>query len=127
MRSLNFLLSYAGDPSLFSCFPFISPPPATPVIDFPFSFPYPISTGCAHNQVFWKGENIMAIYKISEILESLQIAKSDGYEYVSINESDDDDPDPAVLFLDYLETPNDSESDMIDAVDLPDNYIAHLK
>ena len=69
----------------------------------------------------------MAIYKISEILESLQSAKSDGYEYVSINESDDDDPDPAVLFLDYLETPNDSESDLIDAVDLPDNYIAHLK
>ena len=69
----------------------------------------------------------MAIYKISEILESLQSAKSDGYEYVSINESDDDDPDPAVLFLDYLEAPNDSESDMIDAVDLPDNYIAHLK
>ena len=52
-----------------------------------------------------------------EVRREMQIAIDAGF----------DDPDPAVLFLDYLETPNDSESDMIDAVDLPDNYIAHLK
>lgn len=70
----------------------------------------------------------MAIYKISEVLDSLKSAKSDGYEYVSISEIDDDnDSDPAVLALDYLETSNDSESDMLDAVELPDNYVAHLK
>ena len=70
----------------------------------------------------------MAIYKISEVLDSLKSAKSDGYEYVPISEIDDDnDSDPAVLALDYLETSNDSESDMLDAVELPDNYVAHLK
>lgn len=69
----------------------------------------------------------MAIYKISELIASLKSASSDGFDFVAINEIDDDDDDPAVLSLDFLSSSSDSESDMIDAVTLPSGYHADLK
>ena len=71
----------------------------------------------------------MAIYKISELMNSLKSALSDGYEYVEISvlTDDEDDSEPETLSLYYVETAHDGETDMIDSVTLPSGYIARLK
>ena len=72
----------------------------------------------------------MAIYKISDLLDSLKSAMSDGFEYVEISEIDhdeDEDFDSNTLSLSYIESEISSEDDMIDAVTLPPNYVAPLK
>lgn len=69
----------------------------------------------------------MAIYKIDELLNSLKSGKSDGYEYVDIREVGDDDSEPDTLFIEFLEDANSSETDIIDAVNLPKGYVARLK
>lgn len=76
-----------------------------------------------------KEKIIMAIYKISEILESLQSMMDDGFEYVDISEIEPDSNDPednlATLSLDAIIDDHSTESDLIDAVELPDGYF-HL-
>lgn len=70
----------------------------------------------------------MAVYKISELIDSLNSAVSDGFEYVSVSEVNDEEnaQEPDTLFLDYLISPNDGETDMIDAITLPADYHADL-
>lgn len=69
----------------------------------------------------------MFVYKISEILKSLNSMKSDGYEYVSLDiiPADDDCPEDT-LSIECIESANDSECDTIDSVILPSDYICHL-
>ncbi len=69
----------------------------------------------------------MSVYKIDDLISSLQSAKSDGYEYVSVTELEADDDFPASLDLDYRENSNTGETDSIDSVILPENYQADLK
>lgn len=64
----------------------------------------------------------MFVYKISELLDSLQQAKKDGFEYVSLSVLDAEDDLPESVDLDYVHTRNDSETDSIDSVILPDDY-----
>lgn len=71
----------------------------------------------------------MAVYKISDLMNSLKSARSDGFEYVEIsviNDGDDND-DFDTLYLSYIESESSSEDDMIDAVTLPPHYFAPLK
>ncbi|MCI8370921.1 MAG: hypothetical protein HFI75_00705 [Lachnospiraceae bacterium] len=74
----------------------------------------------------------MAIYKITDILNSIQSMRKDGYEYVDISELmpdepyDEDDEDiGATLILNAIENDSYTEEDMIDSVKLPDNYSCH--
>lgn len=67
----------------------------------------------------------MAIYKIKELIDSLSSAQKDGFEYVELNESQDDDSNS--LSLDYLEEANSSENDIINSISLPDGYVANLR
>lgn len=69
---------------------------------------------------------VMQVYKISDLLSSLNSASEEGFEYVSLNiiEADDDDPelDYDSLFLDYVDDKSSSEEDIVDSVPLPDDY-----
>lgn len=71
----------------------------------------------------------MAIYKITDILNSIQSMKKDGFEYVDISElmpdEPDDEDDGATLILSAIENDSYTEEDMIDSVKLPDNYSCH--
>lgn len=67
----------------------------------------------------------MAIYKISDILESIQSMKKDGFEYIEISECEADEDSEATLFIDAIEDEYSTESDMIDSVKLPSGYICH--
>ena len=69
----------------------------------------------------------MAIYEIKELIDSLLSAKSDGYEYVDISELPEDEDGISVLNLDFCENHNTGETDMIDSVNLPNDYQAPLK
>lgn len=68
----------------------------------------------------------MQVYKISDLLSSLNSASEEGFDYVSLNiiEADDDDPelDYDSLFLDYVDDKSSSEEDIVDSVPLPDDY-----
>lgn len=65
----------------------------------------------------------MAIYRISDILKTLQSMQDDGFEYISLSEIDSDDDDPTTLSIDAIVDSQSTENDMIDAVELPDGYI----
>ena len=68
----------------------------------------------------------MQVFKISDLIDSLNSAKKDGFEYVSLSivEADDDEPDLNydTLCLDYVDDASSSEGDMIDSISLPDDY-----
>mgnify|MGYP007100379254 FL=1 len=68
----------------------------------------------------------MFVYKISELLESLQSARSDGFDYVSLSllepDENDDELNYKTLVLDYIHDASDSEEDMIDSISLPEGY-----
>lgn len=64
----------------------------------------------------------MAIYKIRELLDCLESMAKDGFEYINVNEAPDDDESAACLFIDAIVDKNESESEIIDAVELPKNY-----
>lgn len=64
----------------------------------------------------------MYVYKINELLNSLQQAKKDGFEYVSLSILDAEDDFPESVDLDYIHGHNDTETDSIDSVLLPDDY-----
>lgn len=67
----------------------------------------------------------MAIYKLSEVLNSLKSMAREGYEYIELSEvlpEEDDDDDLACLNIDAIISCNDTECDIIDAVKLPKNY-----
>lgn len=68
----------------------------------------------------------MFVYKISELLESLQSARSDGFDYVSLSllepDENDDELNCETLVLDYIHDATDSEEDMIDSISLPEGY-----
>lgn len=72
----------------------------------------------------------MQVFKISDLINSLNSAKKDGFEYVSLSivEADDDDSDLNydTLCLDYVDDDSSSEGDMIDSISLPDNYYRSL-
>lgn len=74
----------------------------------------------------------MAIYKITDILNSIQSMRNDGFEYVDISElmhdepyDDDDECNSTTLVLSAIESDSCTEEDMIDSVKLPDNYSCH--
>lgn len=68
----------------------------------------------------------MAIYKITDVLDSIQSMKKDGYEYIDISElTNDDDDDDATLVIDAIEDISSTVEDMIDSVSLPENYSCH--
>ena len=73
-----------------------------------------------------KGDFVMFVYNISELLESLKSAQDEGFEYVSLSildpDEDDEDLDCETVVLDYVHDSSSSEEDMIDSVTLPENY-----
>ena len=71
----------------------------------------------------------MAIYKIDDVLNSIQDMQKDGYEYVNISEhapNASDKNDTSTLFIEAIEDAISSETDMIDSVTLPDDYSCQL-
>lgn len=64
----------------------------------------------------------MYVYKISELLNSLQQAKKDGFEYVSLSVLEPEEDLSESVSLDYVHSCNDCEADFIDSVLLPDGY-----
>ena len=68
----------------------------------------------------------MAYYKIDEIFDIISSMKKDGFEYVDISIVDVDDDDEEnvgeSLFIDAVISEDESESDIIDSVTLPDAY-----
>lgn len=68
----------------------------------------------------------MFVYNISELLESLKSAQTDGFEYVSLSildpDNDDEYSDSETVVLEYVHDSSSSEEDMIDSVTLPDSY-----
>ncbi len=70
----------------------------------------------------------MYVYKISELLKSLKSAQKDGFEYVRISVlSDEEDGMEDSVDFDYVESLNSGETDTIDSVSLPEDYIANLR
>lgn len=70
----------------------------------------------------------MYVYKISELLKSLKSAQKDGFEYVRISVlSDEENGMEDSVDFDYVESLNSSETDTIDSVSLPEDYIANLR
>lgn len=70
----------------------------------------------------------MAIYKITDILNSIQSMRKDSFEYVDISEIIHDESygdDGATLVIDAIKDISSTEEDMIDSVKLPDNYSCH--
>lgn len=72
----------------------------------------------------------MAIYKITDVLNSIQSMRKDGYEYIDISEimhdeSYDDNGDGATLVIAAIEDASFTEEDMIDSIKLPNNYCCH--
>lgn len=67
----------------------------------------------------------MAIYKITDILSSIQSMQKDGFEYIELSEIMDDDNDDATLSIDAIEDSSTFENDMVDSVNLPDGYSCH--
>ena len=61
----------------------------------------------------------MAIYKIDDVLECIQSMKKDGFEYIEVAESEDDEG--AALCIGAIGE-DFTEEDFIDSVSLPSNY-----
>lgn len=62
----------------------------------------------------------MAVYKISDLLECIQSMKKDGFEYIEISETEDDEE--ATLCIGAIAEDH-TEEDFIDSVSLPSNYL----
>lgn len=65
----------------------------------------------------------MYVYKISELLNKLSNAQKDGFEYVNLSILEAEDDMSETLCLDYVDSYDSSEEDMIDAIILPDDYM----
>ena len=65
----------------------------------------------------------MYVYKISELLNNLSNAQKDGFEYVNLSILEAEDDMSETLCLDYVDSYDSSEEDMIDAIILPDYYM----
>ena len=65
----------------------------------------------------------MYVYKISELLNNLSNAQKDGFEYVNLSILEAEDDMSETLCLDYVDSYDSSEEDMIDAITLPDDYM----
>ncbi len=65
----------------------------------------------------------MYVYKISELLNNLSNAQKDGFEYVNLSILEAEDDMSETLCLDYVDSYDSSEEDMIDAIILPDDYM----
>ena len=65
----------------------------------------------------------MYVYKISELLNNLYNAQKDGFEYVNLSILEAEDDMSETLCLDYVDSYDSSEEDMIDAIILPDDYM----
>ena len=65
----------------------------------------------------------MYVYKISELLNNLSNAQKDGFEYVNLSILVAEDDMSEHLCLDYVDSYDSSEEDMIDAIILPDDYM----
>ena len=65
----------------------------------------------------------MFVYKVSELLDSLKSAHKDGFKYVSLSivEADEETNYDSVC-LDYIDSANSTEEDMIDSIVLPEGY-----
>lgn len=74
-----------------------------------------------------KGVLTMAIYKISDLLHSLNKATNDGFEYVELSEVPPEDDEPACLFASYIIEACAAEEDIIDSSELPENYFYPAK
>lgn len=64
----------------------------------------------------------MYVYKITELLNSLNQAKKDGFEYVSLSLLEAEDDFPESIDLNYIHSQNDGETDSIDSITLPEDY-----
>ncbi len=64
----------------------------------------------------------MYVYKITELLDSLNQAKEDGFEYVSLSFLEAEDDFPESIDLNYIHSQSDGETDSIDSVILPEGY-----
>lgn len=64
----------------------------------------------------------MYVYKIAELLNSLNQAKKDGFEYVSLSFLEAEDDFPESIDLNYIHSQNDGETDSIDSITLPEDY-----
>lgn len=69
----------------------------------------------------------MAIYKISDLLDSLKSAASEGFEYVDVSEIEKDDDSLETLYLSYIESETFTSDEMVDSVVLPSNYVAPVE
>ena len=65
----------------------------------------------------------MYVYKISELLNNLSNAQKDGFEYVNLSILEAEDDMSETLCLDYVDSYDSSEEDMIDEIILPDDYM----
>ena len=65
----------------------------------------------------------MYVYKISELLNNLSNAQKDGFEYVNLSILEAEDDMSETLCLDYVDSYDSSEEDMIDAIILLDDYM----
>ena len=65
----------------------------------------------------------MYVYKISELLNNLSNAQKDGFEQVNLSILEAEDDMSETLCLDYVDSYDSSEEDMIDAIILPDDYM----
>ena len=68
----------------------------------------------------------MAIYRISDILNSISDMKDDGFEYVDISIVESDNKLLETLYLEAIISEDARETDMIDSVILPNGYCLNL-
>lgn len=68
-----------------------------------------------------KGAVIMAYYRISEILDMLNSARKDGFEYVNVAVTESDEEFPESIELTFVDSEH-TEDESIDSVELPKGY-----
>jgi hypothetical protein len=64
----------------------------------------------------------MAIYKISDLLSTLQSSQHDGYEYVDLSLIEADEDSDESLVLNYIVDSLEGSEDFVDSVELPPSY-----
>ena len=75
-----------------------------------------------------KGEKEYVCLQDIRTLKKSQICQKDGFEYVRISVlSDEEDGMEDSVDFDYVESLNSGETDTIDSVSLPEDYIANLR
>lgn len=63
----------------------------------------------------------MAYYRISEILDMLNSARKDGFEYVNVAVTESDEEFPESIELTFVDSEH-TEDESIDSVELPKGY-----